>query len=1107
MAVSGENLESLLSRARNQEKEYDWPGAAQTYGNALSMIPESNPEKIGETLEQKAYANYKAALQAAGIDEFSRMADTTAGQYAIAKEAYEKAGGPESKARMDRCDGMLAFLGFIRANDAAERKRQADDSWERGMKSLDGFAAAGNGLEFCKTFNELCPSAAFASSLVRDFESRKKRMTEGLRYGEKAVAFTINFNDPSVAVRTLVLASSFWERVSYSSMGGEDPQTCHRKAVDCWQKAESLSKETVLEAIPLAWMIGDAPFDANRNADNEMRAFVNSIEVVRKSVDRFLIGYALAGLSFYAFWLCFEPEDKERSDSLLRQALDYAIEARNEFSKIGFMAATHANIWVMSPFAEYYSFSAFFENDLKKKREHAQKALEAWPEHDKLAKLSGYTWFMLGADQVLGNAYFGLAKAEVDIDQKRALFEKAVHYWKKAIDVLEIWDAGTLYNLGSNHMGLAEVQAEFAEAMADCDNKARALREAIELGEKAIVEFTSGMATSSMTEDAGSHANLGWSWSRLGKRYSTLFEIVRDGKLLSHSSECFESSADEYLKAGQLARAAENLWEAARVCDSMGDHSKSSELFMRASKGYTKAVEGIPQLKEIYSDHSVYMNAWSEIEKARYYHAGQEPASAKEHYNKAGELHESTGKWSFLSTNYFAWAQVENAEDLSQRERCRESVDAFREAARLFKDSKKKLQEQLAKIEVNDEKQMVERLIDAAGSRQELCEARIALEEARLLDKEGNTGRASEKYGLVADMFAKIMQGLVTEQDRKEIELIIILSKAWKAMAKAEAESSPESYEEAAHLFDEAKNLSPGDKAKNLAMGHSRFCRALQAGVRFSDTGDLAQHDIATNDLESASKFYLKAGLKSASEYARASKLLFDAYVQTNKATNEEDHEKKAKLYSLTEKILQASASSYEKADQPGKKDQVLNLLARVQQDRELAVSLAEVFHAPDAVSTTMAFSSPTPTHETAAGLDRFEHADIQATMVARPKDLLVGEDFNLEIELVNAGRGAAQLTKVEEVIPHGFDVKEVSEKYRIEDSYLNLRGRRLDALRTEDVKVVLKPTVQGRFRLNPRIMYLDESGKYKSYEPEPVDITVKELGISGWLKGSEKKR
>ena len=57
-------------------------------------------------------------------------------------------------------------------------------------------------------------------------------------------------------------------------------------------------------------------------------------------------------------------------------------------------------------------------------------------------------------------------------------------------------------------------------------------------------------------------------------------------------------------------------------------------------------------------------------------------------------------------------------------------------------------------------------------------------------------------------------------------------------------------------------------------------------------------------------------------------------------------------------------------------------------------------------------------------------------------------------------------------------------------------------ALKTEELKFVLKPKVQGPFTLKPTILYLDENGKYKSHEPEPVSITVKELGIKGWLKG-----
>ncbi len=113
-----------------------------------------------------------------------------------------------------------------------------------------------------------------------------------------------------------------------------------------------------------------------------------------------------------------------------------------------------------------------------------------------------------------------------------------------------------------------------------------------------------------------------------------------------------------------------------------------------------------------------------------------------------------------------------------------------------------------------------------------------------------------------------------------------------------------------------------------------------------------------------------------------------------------------------------------------------------------------------------------------------------------------IGENLSIELELVNAGKGSALLTKVTEIIPKGFELAGKPEACRVEDSYINLKGKRLDPLKTEEVKLVLKPTVQGTFSLKPTVLYLDENGKYKSHEPEPVLIVVKELGIKSWLKG-----
>lgn len=87
-------------------------------------------------------------------------------------------------------------------------------------------------------------------------------------------------------------------------------------------------------------------------------------------------------------------------------------------------------------------------------------------------------------------------------------------------------------------------------------------------------------------------------------------------------------------------------------------------------------------------------------------------------------------------------------------------------------------------------------------------------------------------------------------------------------------------------------------------------------------------------------------------------------------------------------------------------------------------------------------------------------------------------------------------------MFPEGFEVAEKPDAWAVEDSCLNLKGKRLGPLKTEEMRLVLKPKAQGIFTLKPRILYLDEIGKYKTHEPEPITATAKELEIKGWLKG-----
>ena len=818
--------------------------------------------------------------------------------------------------------------------------------------------------------------------------------------------------------------------------------------------------------------------------------------------DRFLIGCVLERLATIAAEKAWGAEDSDARLHSYDEYLKLAREAGKEFSLISHVSPIPwGDSFVGVPEAGYYANLALLESDLGKKRDYAERGLSFVREALRQALESGYPEVVMIARDVTDHVLISLAETEADPKRKASLLEEAIDQRTKSLEIHERYLPYSEWGRGWWQGPLGHAKLELAQLTQDPRLKEDLLKEGIRL-EELSVELTSKPTSYGYSDPA--NVNLIELWRHKSiKGLSSLFDLTGRTEYLERAVESTEAAFESYRKVNMHSRMAECSWKAASFLDILRKHMDSSEKFRLASDCFKAAAEDLPRLKALFTDYSQYMLAWESIERATYHHARQEYAQASENYREAAEGHKSTTRWSLLSANYFAWAQFEHAEDLSLVERSRDSMEAFKEAARLFGDSKKAMSGQMACLDNTEEKQMVKRLIDASDYVQRLCRARIALEEARSLDKEGDLRGASEKYGSAADMFLKIGQGLAADQDRNEINLIATLSRAWKAMAKAEAESSSELYEEAAHLFDNARNLSLGDKTKNMAMGHSRLCMALAAGLRYADTSDSALHVSATQNLDSAAKYYLKADLRSAAEYAKASKHLFDGYAFMNKAGAEDDQEKKTKLYTMAEKVLQASISSYEKAGQPGRMDQVLKLLARVKEERELAISMAEIFLAPDLVSASIAFTSPTPKHETAVGLDRFDHADLQVTLIVSPKELHVGQELSLEIELVNAGRGAAQLTKVEYVIPAGFDVIRKPENCRIEDSALNLRGRRLDALKTEDLKLMLKPTAKGSYRLKPRITYLDDSGANRTCDPAPIEITVKEMGVFGWIKGT----
>jgi tetratricopeptide (TPR) repeat protein len=998
---------------------------------------------------------------------------------------------------------MIALIGYWLAPEAQEKKKLTAECWTLTKDCLEALEKSSDACEYGRTYNQLSTCIDLGFFFEWDFKARKRMIGEAIDYGERTIKLLSTLGDSVELARAYVKTANCLEVFGHYFVDLGESENYYQKAKDYLQKANEISEEAAMLEVPTV-LFGAGPGGYwGDGTDSALNNLAKTLDYSRKTRDKFIIGCTLDLMKYHTLWLSTTYDDRDERLKHFEKAMQYVEEAKRQFCLISFISPRGGGLWVEGPYAQFHYMSSMSETNLSEKRGFLEKGLRVAPEELKRAESSGYPEIIFFQHWMYGALLAELAKIARDSEEKRGLLEKALVHMDKFYRISEQVEQLSSWNVNLGRNDFAVTKSKLADLVKDHETRKAMLQEAIidmETSSKFCIKSAIFSYEKEGTVALFSH--VGPMQSDLGDLWIRVHKVSQNNEHLQRAIEALDDAAESYEKFGRKSRVAECLWKAARVYDDLGNHLKASEKFEAASGNYRVAAEKIPKLNGFYGDHAIYMHAWSEIEKARYHHARQEYGMAKEHFEKAAELHKSLKQWNYLEPNYSAWTRVEDAEELSRKEQGEEARKAFECASKLFTETRKSVQVRLSKIEDNDEKQMATDIIKASDLRKEYCEGRITLEEAKILDKKGEHYSSSEKYGSAADAFEKMSQKSESEQDRKELRLIVSLSNAWQKMTLAEAKSSPGLYLEASRIFEEAEDLSPNEKTKMLLLGHSRFCKALEAGTRFADSGDTMLHQIAEQHLESAAKYYVRAGFQSASEYSKAMEYLFDAYLYMDDAKREKDPEKKARLYIMAEKVLQTSAGSFTKAEHPEKREQVSKLLDKAREQKELALSLSEVLHAPSIVSTTTAFTAPTPTSEEAVGSERFEHADIQGNLIIRQKELKVGELLNLEIELVNAGKGPALLIKVNQVIPEGFELSEKPETCRVEDSYIDMKGKRLGPLKTEELRLVLKPKVQGTFALKPTILYLDENGKYKSHELETVTIMVKELGLKGWIKG-----
>lgn len=1095
---SDADLELVLKKAKEQEGSFNWLEAMNSYGQVVrSKLSNSSFE--AEIWERMGFCCCMAARQTVDQEECEKLRLLSVEAYKNAAELFEKEDNLKSQGRSAQCKAIAAFVSSWAASGLSEKKETLDECLKFAKKSLAAYENASDELSYGKMCNELLSCLLERLYVASDWREMKSFAQEGIDYADKAIKALSKFEDKDELLRayaTACLQSWYAANISEQEEKGKELM---QRSLTYSEKALELSKKTFNPytiamanwAAAICTLLFTEKLEASLEYAGEM---LRQGTIVR---DNYLKGVASYVLAFINNWMTLREADPDKKREGHERIVKYSEDA------IRYLQLVSQDFFIAEVYLFYAescsSLASDFEVGLEEKHAIFEKAVKTGREGLEHATRSGSPDATGATLHALSKALHFYSNLETEEDKKAKLLEEALIHRKEYNKIVEStfpyndWSRG----VGENYEGL--IKAELAKLEKNKEKKLAFLEGAASDMEEGVSRCKRSISSRPVPTRIAATARFE---DGFGGMLDELYALTENKKVLGRSIKAYEDAAKEYRKVGLPSRVAESYWKIAKNRDRLGKHHEASDDFENALAEYREAAQKIPHFSDFYMDHVTYMKAWSEIERAKSAHDKEEYLDSKEHYERVANLLKTSKLWSYLSSNFLAWALLEQSEDFSRKESMMESSEAFKEAAKLFEDAKEAFEKEVALVQNRDEKDKAIELGKASVRRKDYCLARAHVEEARISDREGNYAESAEKYDMAADALEAMLETLEPASERREIEPIACMCRAWQKMKIADGRVSPELYHEASELFLKAKDCSGKERTTLLAFGNSAFCLALEHGTRFEATREKEDFFAAKKYLGSAAGYYLKAGFDEASLWTNATEILFDAYNYMVTAEIESDPDKKTKAYLLAEKCLERSAGLYETVGYVGKRDEVLRILKKAREKSEFALSLRELIVAPNDASSTSVIPAPRLTVEEPVGLSKFERELVQANLIARQREVVVGETLSLEVQLANLGKSTAFLVGVEQIVPEEFDLVEKPERCTVTDGILGLKGRKLAPLETEEIKLTLRPKKKGKFSFTPKVQYVNEAGERKFCELEQLTVSVKELGIRGWLKG-----
>lgn len=945
---------SLLERVRLEENNHNWEKVAKLYEQISKIYIEKKLlVKSAKIFKKLGWAYYRSGEITRTQEDYIKLNMLAIEAYNEAIKTYKQI---KNKSQQLECLAEVNFIkGFL--SDSIEQAKQAfNDSQELFIESSDLYSKKNEKKNVARVLSRAAMTLFFLITYYSESEDIEQVYQKGREVAVRAWELSKEVNDIQSLAEAL-----FAERMLFFMIFSIIPfkwdenwkNYMNKGLIRCNESlklAENCDDPYILGSIfstvgswfcAYGFQFIEDEIKQRDYTEKGLELMEKGLVFSKKSKNNSLIINSLWWLN----WLAISIRKFEFVQNRIPKDLQEMEELGKVFSNLYIIWYYYSNLLPAFYYATV-SHRSFFTLDQRKSYakngiEYAKKALI------KLAFRPYFGW----PYQMLTWSYSQLVNLDTSKDKREEYIQNMLQYALKAKEIGEKYKGGFARAIG--YSSLFRAYKTLSDNATSKQDKVEMLTAAIDASEKNMEH-----AVWSRTGIIAAQMRLGLLYEELGITTGKIDNLMKVKDIyLNVISKCYERGYHSY-----AAAAHEYI---AHIEDRMGNYLNSSKHYEKAQDAYNESLKYIEYrlLKNNIEEKINYTQAWNFIEKAKEYHKRENHSNAKKNYETASKILKELPSFYYESSYYATWALQEKAERFSKNENQREAIESFKFTKDGFETAIKDLEEAYTNSKNKEERVRIEKLKKLAQIRMIYCAARIDLENARILGKQGRHIASAERFANAALQLNEVCTHFNVELERGELEANFYLCKAWECMEYGEEYEDPHKFEEAANLFTKASNLFTETKLKFLALGNSAFCQALECGSNFDKTGDMKLksqlYTTIKSMLRNAASSYRKGGFESGADWALATSTFFDALWHLINVDEELDFNKKKELLEIGSMYLKSAAELFSKAKYKDKEREVLEQLEMVKKEESILISALNTIKKPSISGSTIGISAP----------------------------------------------------------------------------------------------------------------------------------------------------